>query len=42
MIQLLLATLLAAQEPAPPKPEWRDVDGLLFIINEDTVPSTAS
>jgi len=37
MIQLLLTTLLAVQEPAAPKPEWRDVDGLLFVINEDTV-----
>lgn len=40
MIALLLATVLALQDPAPPAPPtggWRDVDGVVYVINEDIV-----
>jgi len=37
MIPLLLATLLACQDPAAPKAEWRDMDGIVYVINEETV-----
>ena len=37
MIPLLLASLLAVQSPATQKSEWHDVDGMLFIINEDSL-----
>jgi hypothetical protein len=37
MIPLLLATLLAVQDPAAPQAEWRELDGIVKIINEETV-----
>ena len=37
MIALLLATLLASQDPATPKSEWRDMDGIVYVINEEPV-----
>ena len=37
MIALLLATLITPQDPTPPAPGWRDVDGVVFVINEDIV-----
>jgi hypothetical protein len=37
MIPLLLATVLALQDPKPPAAEWRDVDGIVYVINEDIV-----
>ncbi len=37
MIPFLLASLLALQDPAPPQGEWKDVDGIVYVINEDIV-----
>jgi len=37
MIPLFLATLLACQDPAAPRADWRDMDGIVYVINEDRV-----
>jgi hypothetical protein len=37
MIPLLLAALLAVQDPPAPRAEWRDLDGILIIINEEAI-----
>jgi hypothetical protein len=37
MIPLLLAALLAVQDPPAQRGEWRDLDGILIIINEEAV-----
>ena len=37
MIPFLLATLLALQDPATPSAEWKEMDGVVYVINEETL-----
>lgn len=37
MITLLLSSVLLLQDPAAPKAEWKELDGIVNVINEDVV-----